>query len=267
MKLVIRTLPILMLPMLLACQSVVDSLMPEKARVVPDQTGLPEAAWNMPATLSLRLAKDRGRTERAWHYVYGADGELLISPEGATVHGRILLLDDRTLLVEKEVIDRINPVGTVDRPALDQALVLRLLELAWPYHPLSIRRQERVSLLSVDKAMLISAGSDEESYIGPWDLNGRLRRRDPWTVEFDLRFRYPHLDTRKSVTRHLQGHWQGGERRALDPAMSLAGWAVYQFVPSTRMSAGITIASFQAERESVSFNTLAEARDYARWRR
>lgn len=248
------------------CQAL-QTMLPERTQTPPAATaGLPDANWRQPAQLQLSIGEGGRRASRIWTFQFGEGQELLITPVNKTPHGRILLLDSYTMLVEHGVADPGNAVATVDRPALDKELALKLLSLAWPYNPLAVR-QERIRLLSVDQAMLISAGSDEESYIGPWDLTGRLRKRDQWRVDFELEFRSPKLRKRGSTrTVRLQGKWQGGPRQALAPTMPVRGWHVYEFVPTTRLSGGVAIASFQAELVSVQFASLAEARRYARQR-
>lgn len=259
---------LLLVPGLLGGCQAVQSLMPERNRTPPPaKADVPDAHWRELAALELQVSDKRRHINRAWSFQYGDGAELLITPHHDIGHGQILFLDSRTMLVEHGAVDPANAVATADRPALDRELAMKLLEQAWPWNPLAAGRMERINLLSVDKAMLVTAGSDEESYIGPWDLTGRLRHAGGTSVQFDLKFRSPQVGNRgRTRTLRLRGRWLSGSRRGFSPNMSVQGWRVYRFVPSTRRSGGITIASFQAQLESVQFATLAEARVYARLR-
>lgn len=261
-------LPLILIPWLLSGCQAIDSLLPERTRAPePVNKDLPEVRWRELAGLKLNVGVNKRRANRSWAFEFGEGEEMLITPLHKNRHGRILIIDSHTMLVEHGVADLANAVATVDRPALDKELLMKLLELAWPWNPLAAGRMERINMLSVDRAMMVTAGSDEESYIGPWDLTGGLTHRSDLVVNFDLKFRSPEVGNRGHTrTLHLQGKWLGGPRRGFSPRMSVQGWLVYRFVPSTRRSAGITIASYQAQVESVQFATLGEAREYARLR-
>lgn len=251
------------------------SFLPEKdqshRQIQSKKSGQPGIRWTDTSSLELRVSDSSAPAVFSqWNFTFAANNELFIEVDewhqGINNRGNILLINGKTMLVSGFTPNQNSSVDALDRPVLNYQLLTKILETLYPYGPEDVRGQDNIDYGEDSRVISIGTVSNSRSYAVPWEVTGFVRKEAKNKVRFDLDFRHVtgHRGT-EEITINLRGKWSHRLRRKeLSPVKPLIDYKVYVFHPSTRTQAGIGIASYEAVIESIIFDNLDQAREFAR---
>ena len=218
-------------------------------------------------TLTLKLPP-KGATGTWTIRTYADPGDVMVDIDTPGTQGRIqgtmLLLGGQAIAARGIALEPGFEIDHLDNAIVNLKLLTRLLDAAVPGGPAAVKGKLAVKARDDKSPIVASTPSANGRIAAPWSLQGSVERIDAATIAFRLEVDASGGDKPAERARWSFTGRAGGTQkdRALDSAMSLAGWNAYtlgQVKTAKPQSSHMTIR-FGATKLPGPFATLKDLR-------
>ena len=193
--------------------------------------------WAKGNRVLLGVTQERLGFSAQWRFQRSANGDILLDLEetraGQPRAGALLLVANGALLARDVPLERGRELDSFNGPLMMLQLVLRLLELAAPAGPESIRREIAIDATEPQRAVKVSAMGADGEFLAPWSVKGRIGPGAEGQIRFELEFVSANRDPRGApYATSIAGLWQNAAPPLqLPDTMPLRGWRGFRIKP------------------------------------
>lgn len=216
-------------------------------------------------TLTVKVPpKGEAGTWRFRAFADPADAMVDLDTPGATgrTRGTILLLGGRAIATKGFTPEAGYELDPLDAAVANLKVLTRLLDAAVPGGPAALDGKRAIDVRDGKSPISVSTPTASAIFHAPWSLKGLVERVDATSVAYRLDLEAPAGPNLAERLRWSFGGTASGSTkgRALDNAMSLAGWTAYALGPPPGTKSSHAALRFGATRLPGPFSTLADLR-------
>ncbi len=237
---------------------------PDPAKGNPHATP-PASPWSDLAdyTISLKVPP-KGDTGKWRIRTFDDPSDVSIELDTPAAKGRtqgtLLLVGGQALAFKGFTPEAGFEIDPLDTAIVNLKLVTNLLARIAPDGPDAVKATTAVKLSDEKQPLIAYTRSINLQFSAPWSVTGQVKRTDPKTIAYDLTIEAPGTKAGERLKWQLKGTASGGTRgKALDDAMSLAGWTVHRLAPPASKT-GHTTLSFGTQKLPGPFATMKDLR-------